>query len=80
MTTVHNTHTASHARPAGPQVAWSWPVTALSHLANRIKTRREMNRLLGLPDYLLKDVGLQRHDIQREAVKPILFDHWPKFG
>lgn len=80
MTNVHSTHTASHARPAGAQSAWNWPVAALSHLASRIKSRREMNRLLGLPDYLLKDVGLQRHDIQREAVKPILFDNWPKFG
>jgi uncharacterized protein YjiS (DUF1127 family) len=30
-----------------------------------------MNRLLGMPDYLLKDVGVQRHEIQREAVRPL---------
>ena len=30
-----------------------------------------LNHLLSMPDYQLKDVGLQRGDIQREAIKPL---------
>jgi uncharacterized protein YjiS (DUF1127 family) len=30
---------------------------------NRIRARRELIRLLELPDYLLKDIGLQREEI-----------------
>jgi len=47
------------------------PFSFIHGVARRIKHRREMNRLLGMPDYLLKDVGVQRHEIQREAVKPL---------
>lgn len=36
----------------------------------RIRRRRELMGLLGQPDYLLKDVGLQRGDITREGLKP----------
>ena len=49
----------------------SAPLLFVTGVARRIRNRREMNRLLGMPDYLLKDVGVQRHDIQREAVKPL---------
>ena len=49
----------------------SAPLLFVNGVARRIRNRREMNRLLGMPDYLLKDVGVQRHDIQREAVKPL---------
>jgi uncharacterized protein YjiS (DUF1127 family) len=40
-------------------------------LAQRFKERRELNRLISYPDYILKDIGLQRSDIQREALKPL---------
>jgi uncharacterized protein YjiS (DUF1127 family) len=36
----------------------------------RIRRRRELMGLLGQPDHLLKDVGLQRGDITREGLKP----------
>lgn len=35
----------------------------------RARRRRELMSLLGQPDYLLKDVGLQRSDITREGLK-----------
>jgi uncharacterized protein YjiS (DUF1127 family) len=35
----------------------------------RIRARRELMRLLGQPDYLLKDIGLQRDVIAREGLK-----------
>jgi uncharacterized protein YjiS (DUF1127 family) len=41
------------------------PVT----LMRRIRARRELMRLLSQPDYLLKDVGLQRDAITREGMK-----------
>ena len=36
----------------------------------RVRQRRELMGLLGRPDHILKDVGLQRHDITREGLKP----------
>lgn len=35
----------------------------------RARRRRELMGLLGQPDHLLKDVGLQRSDITREGLK-----------
>jgi uncharacterized protein YjiS (DUF1127 family) len=35
------------------------------------RKRRELNALLGLSDYQLKDVGIARSDIQRESIKPL---------
>jgi uncharacterized protein YjiS (DUF1127 family) len=64
MTTRTNAHTSALGLIAAP-------LTFVHGVARRIKHRREMNRLLGMPDYLLKDVGVQRHEIQREAVRPL---------
>jgi uncharacterized protein YjiS (DUF1127 family) len=36
----------------------------------RRRQRRELQGVLGLPDYLIKDIGLQRHQITQETVKP----------
>ena len=66
MTTHTSTHTSAH--PLGLIAA---PLHFVHGVARRIRQRREMNRLLGMPDYLLKDVGVQRHEIQREALKPL---------
>jgi uncharacterized protein YjiS (DUF1127 family) len=35
----------------------------------RIRNRRELMRLMEQPEYLMKDVGLQRDEIVREAIK-----------
>ena len=50
------------------------PISIATQIVLRFKERRELNRLLSYPDYLLKDVGLQRHDIQREALQPLWRD------
>jgi uncharacterized protein YjiS (DUF1127 family) len=47
----------------------SWVATALSRLAARRRHRRQLMALLDLPDYLLKDIGLQRHEITRQGLK-----------
>ena len=50
------------------------PIAIAAHVVLRFKERRELNRLLSYPDYLLKDIGLQRNDMQRKALKPLLRD------
>ena len=39
-------------------------------IVRRVRARRELMRLLSQPEYLLKDVGLQRDAITREGMKP----------
>jgi uncharacterized protein YjiS (DUF1127 family) len=70
MSTVTIAHTGRLAR-----AAWLVPflvtaVTAPLSWLRRIRQRRELMGLLSQPDHFLKDVGLQRHDITREALKP----------
>jgi uncharacterized protein YjiS (DUF1127 family) len=48
-------------------------VKPLVWLARR-RQRRELMGVLGLPDYVLKDIGLQRHEITQEAFKPFWRD------
>jgi uncharacterized protein YjiS (DUF1127 family) len=36
----------------------------------RHRDRRQLRGVMGFPDYLLKDIGLQRDEIAREAIKP----------
>jgi uncharacterized protein YjiS (DUF1127 family) len=43
--------------------------SAVSRAVTHIKQRRELMGLLDMPDYLLKDIGLQRHEITREGLK-----------
>ena len=50
------------------------PFRYLIGVARRIHNRRDMNRLLGMPDRILKDVGLQRDQIQNEATRPLWHD------
>jgi uncharacterized protein YjiS (DUF1127 family) len=38
-------------------------------LAKRRQRRRELNHLLVLPDYLLKDIGVTRGQIERELAE-----------
>ena len=66
MTTVTNAHTSLNT--IGFLTA---PLRFVHNVSRRIRERREMNRILGFPDYLLKDIGVQRHEIQRGAVKSL---------
>lgn len=43
--------------------------STVSRVVTHIKQRRELMGLLDMPDYLLKDIGLQRHEITREGLK-----------
>ena len=70
MTRLTISHTNNHNWAVDAQSFLDLPLSIARHVALRIKARREFNRLLELPDYLLKDVGLQRQDIEREAFKP----------
>lgn len=70
MDNVTNTHIGS-VRP----LAWlahslEATVSLPVEWVRRVRQRRELMGLLGQPDRILKDVGLQRHDITREGLKP----------
>ncbi|HYM98343.1 MAG TPA: DUF1127 domain-containing protein [Aestuariivirgaceae bacterium] len=62
MTSVNTAHTGKLGRIA-------YFAFAVSRAVTHVKQRRELMGLLDLPDYLLKDIGLQRHDITREGLK-----------
>ena len=47
------------------------PIALAARIVRRIQERRELNRILSFPDYLLKDIGLQRNDVQRKALDPL---------
>ncbi len=72
MTTLH----LDHNSPA-PTVSSAHAYRALQSVVNtlyvwadRAKKRRELRGLLTSQDHVLKDIGLHRHDISREALKP----------
>ena len=68
MEYVIRNHASKLAMLVPPVVAWAvllpWAWT------RRVQRRRELMGMLGQPEYLLKDVGLQRSDITREGLKP----------
>lgn len=51
--------------------ALTLPLRISARIVRRYRDRRELNRLLSMPDHVLQDVGLHRHDIQREVLKPL---------
>ena len=72
MTTLYLDHNSpirvvsvAHAYRALQSVANTFYVWA-----DRVKKRRELRGLLASEDHILKDIGLHRHDISREALKP----------
>ena len=48
---------------------WS-AASRLGFWVQRARNRRELVHLLSQPDYMLRDVGLPRGEIAREAMKP----------
>jgi len=63
MSHVHNTHAdMAHQAYAAVTAPLVW--------LRRHRERRELEGVLDFPEYLLKDIGVQRSDIAREAVKP----------
>jgi len=67
MTGVNISHSGNFGRIV--QLA-----SALARVAIRIRQRRELMSLLNQPDYILKDIGLQRHEITREGLKRFWID------
>ena len=65
-TITHTTASSKLAKLAAPAAAF--PLMLLTWL-RRVRDRRELMRLMEQPDYLMKDVGLQRDEIVREAIK-----------
>jgi uncharacterized protein YjiS (DUF1127 family) len=71
MTSMTNHHPHSNSQLAEISAFVGRPIAIAAHIARHFKERRELNRLLSYPDYLLKDIGLQRSDMQQEALKPL---------
>ena len=66
MTITHTSRTQKLSSIAARiTVATALPFT----WAKRVHNRRQLMRLLGQPEYLIHDVGLQRDAIVREAIK-----------
>jgi len=68
-------------RVIGNHVSWTGRLTRVGPLLavaillpwawlQRVKRRRELMGLLSQPDYIIKDVGLDRSQITGEGVKP----------
>ena len=71
MTSMINHHPNSNSPLTEMSAFLGRPIAIAAHMALRFKERRELNRLLSYPDYLLKDIGLQRNDMQRQALRPL---------
>jgi uncharacterized protein YjiS (DUF1127 family) len=71
MSNVIDYHGSVNRLADRPTLGFGSPFKFLKVIAKRIQDRRELNYLLSLPDYQLKDIGLQRGDIQREVIKPL---------
>jgi uncharacterized protein YjiS (DUF1127 family) len=66
MSHVHHSHTFQ---------AFGLPLLgAVRAAVKRIGDRRKMNALLKMDDYLLKDIGLSRGEVQREATRSLWRD------
>ena len=72
MTTLHLDHNSAARTESSAQAyrALQSVINTFYVWADRAKKRRELRGLLTSNDHVLKDIGLQRHDISREAVTP----------
>ncbi len=68
MTSMINRHTNGNSATRQMPAFLGHPFAFAGRIARRIRERREMNRVLGFPDYLLEDIGLQRDEMQRKAL------------
>ncbi len=68
MTSMIHRHTNGHSRVGELAAFLGQPFAFAGRIALRIRERREMNRVLGFPDYLLEDIGLRRDEMQRKAL------------
>jgi uncharacterized protein YjiS (DUF1127 family) len=59
---LHMSYVNIYHKPLG-RVTYLLELLSPGKWLHRIGARRELTRLLELPDYLLKDIGLQRDEI-----------------
>ena len=71
MTSMINRHTNGNSAASHVPAFLGHPIAFAERIAQRIRERREMNRVLGFPDYLLEDIGLRRDEMQRKALDPL---------
>ena len=71
MTSMINHHPNSNSLLTEMSAVVGRPIAIAARMTQRFKERRELNRLLSYPDYLLKDIGVQRSDMQRQALRPL---------
>lgn len=71
MTSMINRHTNGNSGASQMPAFLGQPIALAVRVVRRIRERRELNRILGFPDYLLKDIGVQRNDMQRKALDPL---------
>ncbi len=71
MTSMINRHPHGHSQVSEIAAFLGQPVALAVRVVRRVRERRELNRILGFPDYLLKDIGVQRNDMQRKALDPL---------
>jgi uncharacterized protein YjiS (DUF1127 family) len=68
MTSMINHHTNGNSAASHMPAFLGHPIVFAGRIVQRIRERREMNRVLGFPDYLLEDIGLRRDEMQRKAL------------
>jgi uncharacterized protein YjiS (DUF1127 family) len=71
MSYVNHYHSGTSVSSDRPKRGLAAAVELLRAVSMRLRNRREMNYLLSMSDYELRDIGLQRGDVQREAVRPL---------
>ena len=71
MTSMINRHTNGNSAVRHMPAFLGQPIALAGRIARRIRERRELNRLLGFPDYLLEDIGVRRGEMQRKALDPL---------
>ncbi len=69
MSNVIANHTSRDRLLDRPHIGFRQALGLIKAVATRHKHRRELNHLMALPDYLLKDVGLTRDDVHRELIE-----------
>jgi uncharacterized protein YjiS (DUF1127 family) len=74
MTSKTFAHSELSHRVARAQGLFQTAFSAFARVLERLRERRDAQSLLTMSDFELKDVGLTRGDVYREAMKPILWD------
>ena len=71
MTSMIKRHPNGKSQVSEMAALLGQPIAFAGRIVRRFQERRELNRVLSFPDYLLKDIGVQRNDIQRKALDPL---------